>query len=367
MGTRGETVNILSRYVAGLYIKMLSLCIGAFLAIYQVVDFMEKIARFTRSGGRWQDIALFFIAKTPEIITQAAPLAVLMATLLTLGTLSMNSELTAMRSCGVSLARISAPILWISLLISLLCLFIGEVVVPRSYAQRTYIQEVLIEKKSPNTYFRQHNIWHRDQGAILRASLFDPEKKELKGITLWELSPGTTEPERRTDAASGVLEGRGWVLKDAVVREFNGGEVSSTRNFSDLLVKLKLKPDDLKVLGKYSDSMTIRELSRYCDKLKSGGYDPTRYVAQMHSRFSLPFGCAVMAFLGIPFALRGGRSSGIAFGIGLSLAIGFLYVIVNSVIISFGQVGLLPAVAAAWATNFIFLLVGTWLALTLEN
>jgi lipopolysaccharide export system permease protein len=360
-------MRILTRYIARAYLKMLLLCFGAFLAIYQVVDFMEKIARFTRNGAHWHHIALFFIVKTPEILAQTAPLAVLMATLLTLGTLSMNSELTAMRSCGVSLARISAPILGIAFITSLLSLFIGEVVVPRSYTERTYIQEVLIEKKSPSTYFRQHNIWHREEGMILRASLFDPQNRELKGITLWELKPGTTEPQRRTDAVSGLLGEKGWVLKDAEVRDFRDGEVSGGKRFPRLAVKLALKPADLRVLGKYSDSMTIRELSRYCRKLRAGGYDPTRYLAQMHSRFSLPFGCAVMAFLGTPFALRSGRSSGIAFGIGLSLGIGFLYVIVNSVIISVGQAGLLPPMVAAWATNFIFLLVGAWLSLTMEN
>ena len=360
-------MSILSRYVATAYLKMFFLCMGAFLAIYQVVDFTEKIARFTRSGAHWYHIVFFFIAKTPEILSQAAPLAVLMATLLTLGTLSMNSELTAMRSCGVSLARISSPILVIALLVSLLSLFIGELVLPKSYAARTYTQEVLIEKKSPSTYFRQHNIWHREEAAILRASLFDPAKGELKGITLWELKPGTTQPVRRTDADAGTLDRQGWLFRDALVREFKAGEVSVTRKYPALRVPLQLKPADLKVLGKYSDSMTIAELSRYCEKLKAGGYDPTRYLAQMHSRFSLPFGCAVMAFLGIPFALRGGRSSGIAFGIGLSLVVGFLYVIINSMIISFGQVGLLPPIAAAWATNFIFLLAGIWLSMTLEN
>lgn len=360
-------MNILTRYVAKTYLKMLFLCLGAFIAIYQVVDFTEKIVRFTRSGAHWYHIVYFFMAKTPEIVSQAAPLAVLMATLLTLGTLSMNSELTAMRSCGVSLACISAPILGIALLVSILSLFIGELVLPRSYAERTYTQEVLIEKKSPSTYFRQHNIWHREEDAILRATLFDPAKRELKGITLWELQPGTTQPVRRTDADSGSLDELGWIFSNAVVRELQAGEVTGTKKSKTLRVPLKLKPADLKVLGKYSDSMTISELRRYCEKLKAGGYDPTRYLAQMHSRFSMPFGSAVMAFLGIPFALRSGRSSGIAFGIGLSLTVGFLYVIVNSIIISFGQVGLLPPFVAAWATNFIFLLAGIWLSMTIEN
>ena len=360
-------MRLLTRYVATAYLKMLCICLGAFIAIYQVVDFTEKIARFSRTGAHWYHIAWFFIAKTPEIISQAAPLAVLMATLLTLGTLSMNSELTAMRSCGVSLGRITAPILVIALIVSILSLFIGELVLPRSYAQRTYTQEVLIEKKSPSTYFRQHNIWHREEGAILRASLFDPGKQELKGITLWELKPGGTQPVTRTDAASGTLDDRGWVFTDATVRTFRAGEVAETRKFPTLRSALKLKPADLKVLGKYSDGMTITELQRYCEKLKAGGYDPTRYLAQMHSRFSLPFGSAIMAFIGIPFALRGGRSSGIAVGIGISLGIGFLYVIVNSIIISFGQVGLLPPIAAAWAANFIFLLAGIWLSMTIDN
>jgi lipopolysaccharide export system permease protein len=360
-------MRILSRYVATAYLRMLFLCLGSFVAIYQVVDFMEKVARFTRGGAQWTNIALFFMAKTPEIVIETAPLAVLMATLLTLGTLSMNSELTAMRSCGVSLARITAPMLAIALSVSILVLLLGEFVLPASYAKRTYIEDVLIKKKSPSIYFRQQNIWRREAGAIMRASLFDPQKQELKGITLWELKPGTAQPERRTDAASGLLDGQGWVLSDVVVRKFQSGEVSSTAKFPKLSVKLGLKPADLKVLGKYSDSMTMAELNRYCRKLKAGGYDPTRYLTQLHSRISLPFGCAIMAFLGIPFALRSGRSSGIAFGIGLSLGIGFLYVITNSVLISFGQVGLLPPVAAAWATNFIFLLAGIWLSLTVDN
>lgn len=360
-------MSILARYVATAYLRILLLCLGSFIAVYQVVDFMEKIARFTRGGAQWQNIAMFFIARTPEIIIDTAPLAVLMATVLTLGALSMSSELTAMRSCGVSLWRISSPILGIALIVSILVLMLGEFVLPASYAKRTYIQEVLILKKTHKTYFRQQNIWHREEAAILRASLFDPKKKELKGITLWELKPGTAQPERRIEAASGLLDARGWILRDVVVRQFQEGEVSKTAKLKELVANLALQPADLKQLGKYSDSMSLAELNRYCKKLKAGGYDPTRYLTQMHSRVSLPFGCAIMAFLGIPFALRSGRSSGMAFGIGLSLGIGFLYVIVNSILISFGQVGLLPPMVAAWATNFIFLLAGLWLSLTVDN
>ncbi|WP_136524771.1 LPS export ABC transporter permease LptG [Geomonas ferrireducens] len=360
-------MRILTRYVAKAYVRMLGLCIGSFVTIYLVVDFMEKISRFSRAGASWQHMGLYFLLKVPEMLSDAAPLAVLMATLLTLGAFSLSSELTAMRSCGVSLARISAPILSIAILVSVLVLLLGEFVIPKSYAKRSYIQEVLIMKKAEKAYFRQHNIWHREGTTVLRASLFEPAQNQLKGVTIWEVQPKTGLPLRRTDGASGQLGPKGWVLNDVVTRDIVAGEVVHTGKIPQLVVPLKLKPADLKVLGKYSDSMTLRELNRYCKKIQAGGYDATRYITQFHSRISLPFGCAVMAFLGIPFALRGGRSSGIAFGIGLSIGLGFLYVIVNSVIISVGQVGLLPPIVAAWATNFIFFAAGGWLSLTIDN
>lgn len=359
-------MNVLSRYIAKAYLRLFGLCLVAFMAIYLVVDFLEKVGRFVRDDAQWHHIALFFLAKIPEIIAQTAPLAVLMATLLTLGMLSMNSELTAMRSCGISLPRITAPILTIALVVSLLSLFIGELVVPASTAKRMYIQDVLIAKKSPSTFFRQQDIWFKDEGTILNAHFFDPANRTLKGITLWQVNRDL-QPFQRVDAREGRLANGQWLLTGAVIRDMAGGNVVRTVTAPFLTAKLGLKVEDLKVLGKYTDDMTIQELRKYCEKLQKGGYDPTRYVAQMHGRISLPFSAVIMAFLGIPFALRGGRSSGIALGIGFSLAIGFLYIIMNSVLLSFGQAGVLPPFIAAWATNVIFLMGGIWLALTMEN
>lgn len=359
-------MSVLSRYIATTYLRLLGLCLGAFTAIYLVVDFLEKIGRFARDDAQWRHIALFFLTKIPEIIAQTAPLAVLMATLLTLGMLSMSCELTAMRSCGISLPRIAAPILAIALGVSLITLFIGELVVPASTAKRMYIQDVLIAKKSPNTFFRQQDIWFKDEGTILNAHFFDPATRALKEITLWQVNKDL-QPFQRIDAREGRLANGQWLLTGAVIRDMAGGNVVRTVTVPSLTAKIGLKVDDLKVLGKFADDMTIRELQKYCEKLQRGGYDPTRYVAQMHGRIALPFSAVIMAFLGIPFALRGGRSSGIALGIGLSLAIGFLYMIMNSVILSFGQAGILPPFIAAWATNLIFLMSGIWLALTIEN
>lgn len=359
-------MRILGNYIAATYLKILALCIGAFVSIYLVIDFLEKIRHFTSAHAEIKYIGLFFLCKIPGMITQVVPLAVLMATLLTLGGLSRTSEINAMRSCGISLVRITMPIMGIALLASLATIMANEVLTPACYAKMEYIQQVLIDKKSPNIFFRQQNIWYRDESSILEAKLFDPVSKTLKGITLWQLGPGI-QPVRRIDAEQGVYNNTGWLFKNVVLRVISNGSSIKAVTLPELQMPLGLKIDDLKVLEKGTDNMGIVALSSYCDKLSKGGYDPTRYLAQMYSRISQPFASLIMAFLGIPFALRGGRSSGIALGIAISLAIGFSYFIINSTVLSFGQAGVLPPVISAWAANAIFAALGMWLTMTVNR
>ena len=132
-------MGILDRYIAIAWLRLMALCMGSFVAVYLVLDMMDKIPRFIRAGGSGVDIFRFFVCKLPEIVGQTASFSILMATLLTLGLFSRNSEITAMRSCGISLLRISLPLLALGLLASLLILVNTELVVPVSFARMEQI------------------------------------------------------------------------------------------------------------------------------------------------------------------------------------------------------------------------------------
>jgi lipopolysaccharide export system permease protein len=359
-------MNILTRYIASTYLKILGLCISSFVAIYLVIDFLERINRFTRGEGKLWYILLYFISKIPEIIFQVLPLGVLMATMLSLGILSRNSEITAMRGCGISLKSITTPILVISFLLSIFAFFANELIVARTSQETKYIQDVLIEGKNPNTFFRQDNIWYHEQNLVLQAKMFNPSEKTLEGITIWQTEGGII-PVKRTEAEKCIWSGKHWLLKNLVIRDITGGNITGTHTFDQAPVALNLKLSDLKVLDKNAVSIGYFKLKRYCENLKKRGYDPTRYVAQMYSTISLPFASFIMAFLGIPFVFRSGRSSGIAFGIGISMAIGFSYFVINSILLSYGQTGVLSPFVSAWAANFIFAMTGIWLTMTVND
>ena len=132
-------------------------------------------------------------------------------------------------------------------------------------------------------------------------------------------------------------------------------------------ITLNLKVDDLRVLDNNADNLSYRKLKEYAENLQSGGYQAFRYQAMMHSKIAAPFAAFVMVILGIPFALRNSRSGGMALGIGVSIGIGFAYFVVNAVLLSYGRSGILPPLVASWGANFLFILSGIWLSMTVRN
>lgn len=359
-------VTVISRYITVTYLRILGLSVSAFVTIYLLIDFLEKISRFTRAHASPLDILLFFLYKTPTIVNQVVPLAVLMSTLLTLGLLSRSNETVAMQSCGISLRKISEPLICIAFILSVFTFFSNEAIIPETSQRMKYIEQVLIQGKSPNTFFRLNNIWYREENYILQARLFIPETKTLKGVTLWQTTDDM-QPVRRLEADEGNWNATGWTLKNVVAIDFTRGASAEFTKTPTMDVPLHLKTSDLKIWDKHADDMGFFNLRRYIRKLSRGGYDTTRFMAQMYAKISFPFASLIMAFVGIPFALRGGRSSGIAMGIGLSLAIGFSYFIINAILLSFGQTGVLPPLVSAWAANFIFALSAIWLTLKLHH
>jgi lipopolysaccharide export system permease protein len=331
-----------------------------------VLDMMDKIPRFIRAGGAVRDMLAFFICKLPEMIGQTASFSILMATLLTLGLLTRSSEITAMRSCGISLFKISLPMLVLGLIASLLLLVNTELIVPKSYENMERIERVAIRKQGVNAVFKRNNIWFRSGSMILQAQMFEPKEKSLKGVIIWTLD-ASMNPLGRIDAESAEFQNDSWILKKAEVKDFTQGQGFIVKAVPEMVIALKLKIDDLKVLDNNADNLSYRKLKEYADNLRSGGYQAFRYLTMMHAKLSAPFAAFVMVVLGIPFALRNSRSGGVALGIGASVGIGFAYFVVNAVLLSYGRSGVLPPFVAAWGANLIFVLGGVWLSMTVKD
>jgi lipopolysaccharide export system permease protein len=346
-------ISILSWYVSREFTFVFLLAIGAFNAVYLVIDFFQTGRRFFEYEASMGLALLYYLCRIPMITFQTIPLAVLLSTLVTLGVLSRHMEVTAMKAGGISLYRIARPIFLISLGIAFINFFGNEYLAPYAYQKSEYIMNVEVRKRDPGASFKDLNIWYKEEAGIYNFQAFDPDLNTLKGITVY-LFDENFRLVQRVDAHDAVWHEDRWTFNDVTIRRFPKKESMTVENRSHMDIFIDLRPENLTEVEKSTEEMGYTELKRYVHRLRKAGYDATKYIVDLKIKLSSPFINLVMVLIGIPFALKTGRTGGFAAGVGISLAIGFTYWILISVSRAFGHSGILPAFLSAWSPHLLF-------------
>ncbi len=361
-------MTILNRYILTAFGRIFSLSLAAFVGIYLLVDFFEKVGDFIENHAAFSQYLWYFFNKIPMVAVQVAPLAVLMGVFMTLGGFSRSNELTAMGSGGISLLRIAAPLLGASLAIALTVSAANEYLVPLSVKKINYILQTEVQGKT-QPVFKRDRLWCRDGDDIIFIRLALPEKGELEGISIFRIGAGS-QITARTDAAKAVFRSGGdWTFRDVTIRTFDPGTGSVTRleRLGQKILHLHKSPADFRISTPEKGELGFRELHRLVGKLKAEGFDVTRYRVDMQNRLAMPFASVIMAFLGIPFALRKGRNAGPAMGVAISVGIGIAYHIIQAMLVAFGYSAVIPPLVAAWSGHVLFGLFGVWLLLSTKG
>ena len=142
-------MRILDRYLAIEFLKVFMFSVAAFLALYLIVDLFDRLGSFLDAPGLV--VIQYYVYRLPWIGFQVMPVAVLLASLLSLGNLARNNELLAMKMARLSSLRIVAPLLILSVLVSLVTLTIGESVVPRMNERALNVYRVKVKRLPPSS------------------------------------------------------------------------------------------------------------------------------------------------------------------------------------------------------------------------
>ena len=359
-------MTILFRYIFREYAKIFAMCFAGLLTIYLVIDFFEKIRRFLRYDVTLLPMLTYFALKVPAISYQIAPLAILMATLLTLGLLSRSHEITAMRSCGISLTWISSPFLVFAVAVALVLLLFSSTVIPVASERAEQIRLVQIEKKSGPLTVKAPQPWARiSSDALMQVNEVDLRGGIIRGVRLFHFDSGF-RLDRTTEAAEARYTAQGWVLYHGHQRHFLSDNTVSVRPFSELLVDLPLIPDDFATsLSGDSETMTFRAIRNYVGRFSHAGISFTRLLTDYYGRLAFPFVTVIMVLVGIALSLRrsGVRGGSMAVGIGQAFLVGFCYWTTHSIAIALGRGGLLAPMLAGWMANVLFASFGLYLLL----
>lgn len=309
-------------------------------------------------------IAVLFL---PYLVTLTMPVAVAIAAALAVSRLTRDSEITVMRSAGISLARVFRVIMWAGLAVSLFDVVLAEYLVPWSNKQF----ERTMGDLSMNVRFLVPQERQVVQSAD-RAYTVYVTRMERRGrgmlmhdVTFLLLRGGSVLPTivqaPRADYADGV-----WTLHQARIHMYSaGGDDERFVRVASLPIPFRLPDRTFNMINLqlplYSpgSASSITELAQRVLLQRRSGYVSPRDLLELHFKLSVPFSCMVFALVCPPLALRLARAGGFM-GVLLSIGLVFVYwnVLLAARIIGARYPDVLPPVAAAWGQNVLFALAG---------
>ncbi len=359
-------MTILFRYILREYVKIFFMCFAGLMTIYLVIDFFEKIRRFLRYDSDIISMLTYFALKIPAISFQIAPFAILMATLLTLGLLSRNNEITAMRSCGISLLWITSPFLLFATGVALILLAFSSTIIPLALEKAEEVRLIQIEKKPVPLTVKATHPWARiSADAIMHVNKIDVEGETLRDIHLFHFDRAF-RLDLITEAAEAHYTPEGWVLLNGNQRRFQPDNTVELHLFTEQLVAIPLIPSDFSTsLAGNSETMTFQEIRNYVGRFRHEGISFTRLLTDYYGRLAFPLVTVIMVLVGIALSLQrsGVRGGSMAMGIGQALIVGFCYWTTHSIAIALGRGGVLAPMLAGWMANVLFLSFGLYLLL----
>jgi lipopolysaccharide export system permease protein len=350
-------MTILYRYITREYLKLFTLILFAITGIFLIIDIFERMRLFLSHHATFYHMLSYACVMFPIFIAQSIPVAVLLSALITFSNLSRYGEVLAMKANGISLYKTSIPVIIISVIICVVSFLLNEFVTPYSNDRSEYIKRVEVEKQKTFGTFKQSQIWYRGNNAVYNIKMFDPATKSLVGISIFYLDK-TFSLHQRIDAQYAQWKNNQWLFNNLMMTTFQEGQFPSVEWLQEKIIVIPETPDDFTVIQKEPAMMGFTELRNYIRKIKAEGYDPTRYIVDLHGKVAFSLVSIILVIIGISFSLmRSERAGGIMLSIGVGMVVGFSYFIVFAFSMSLGRSGTIPPVLSAWIANIVLGLV----------
>ena len=358
--------TILDRYVIVRYGRFLALSLAALIAVQLIGRLIAVIGDAFEQEIAGSTLLRYLGLSLPEFAAQMLPLATLTATLVTFGTLSRHSEVTASLAGGISRTRLAIPALAVGLLASGAGIAIQEFVLPIT-APETEDTGARIRGQPRRTLNPLERHWGiGPMGQIYHYDDFDPQNGVLSGLSVFRLAGDGPSLAARSYAAAAH-----WSEADRTWTGIGGWERDLTRRRAAEPFAIRTIPDvsepgafleeDLAV-----DQLPYGELKQRIETIEAAGHHhPPLHVA-LETKASLPFASLVTVLIGLPFAFRKTNQSAWA-STAIALGIAIVYLVSTRFFGSLGDAELLDPVLAAWSPNLFFSLASIFLLFQRRN
>jgi len=362
---------ILDKYVIFGFLKYFLLVLGSFVIIFIVFTFFELLEDVVSNQTSLLVVPHYFLYLLPQIVFYMIPMSVLVAVLVNFGILSRTSQIVAMKASGISLYRLAASLIVVTLFLSALSFALQEYVLPGSNQKQDALRDI-IKGRRPQTYLRpDRKCMMGERAKIFYYNFFDEHRNLFGDLSVFEFDPASFAIKRRIYAARALWdEAHGvWILEDGWSQGFREQRAVANafmRFGRQSFPEITEDPRYFKKEVKQSSQMSYTELKNYIEDLRQSGFDVMRLTVALHKKLSFPVISLIMCMIAVPFSFSMGKR-GSLYGVGLSIMIGITYWVMLEFFEQVGGAGKLLPFLAAWAPNLIFGASGIYFLFTIRT
>jgi lipopolysaccharide export system permease protein len=357
--------TILDRYMIAELVGPFAFGLSAFTLIFAATNILAISRLVSEESAPLVAAVEYFLWQMPQIVVTVVPMAMLLGTLLALGRLSGESEITALKAGGVGLVRAVAPLLVVGFGMSLLAFVLQEGVVPFANDRAVFLREETI-KHVGAFGGGSHTVISQLPGGGQQVTYFKgyaATTRELLFVTI--VTYGTdNRPKAILYSERGRYAASSWTFDNALIYKFGAdGSIEETSANPHAVIDVGEKPSEIQQRATDNDreSMSRSQIRRIIDSGQLSPQELRAYETTYEGKLARPFASFVFTLIAIPFALRNPRGGGAGLGFGLALPIAFAYFVMASVFAALFTGlpgGYLVSTIGAWAPNVVFTAIG---------
>lgn len=333
------------------------------MGVFTMVLLMGKLLKLAEmvfgKGVPLSEVLRIFIYMLPSFWQIAIPMAFLLALLLAVGRLSADSEIIAMKSCGISLYGLLPPVLAFATLAYLATTFTSVIALPQANLSLKHLLYSIAESRGTPD-IKERVFDDKLRGVVLYVNGYDPRLRLLSGVMIHDErkadTPSTTFAKSGTISADPAGKSIRLHLSNGSIHRALPGNGYRLIGFSSYDMILDITPPSSQI-ARNEREMTVGELKEAIRTPSEQGPALNNLVLELHNRFAMPLSCFIFALIGIPLGIQN-RRSGKAGGFSVSIAILLVFYIFISITKNLGEKGIVPPATAAWLPNLAFLVLG---------
>lgn len=350
-------MNILERYIWKSVLSSIVLTWFALLLLDRFFAFLGELGD-TSPDTHYGSLQAFYyiLMGTPKLLYDYFPTATLIGSLLGLGNLAANSELTAMRAAGVSIRQIVVMTLKLGLALVVIVFILGEWIAPHTELAASSFK---LQMQQKQLAIGNQGVWVKDGNRILNIAKLWSEKK-LEGIAIYTIDPTAGRIDSITHAASAERDGTGWLLHEVNRKSIHADGIQQQTLAQEHIDKL-LPEQVLTIAAVKPNQLAATELANFIRHQRDNDLSSERFEQAFWQHFTTPLSTLVMLIIAAPFVFSFQRNAGAGQRIFIGILIGIVFFLFNRILANVGIVYGIPPLLSATLPLLVFLTGGLWM------